>query len=95
MIPDVRGLFNALARAISVWIIIGLVVWAFLLIPYGVSAYKCRTPTTETTWFTCLKSVAHDLRSDSNLATYATATVAAAIALQLSSRSRESEPPSE
>lgn len=95
MTSDVLGLFSALARAISVWVIIGLVAWAFLLIPYGVSAYQCKTPPAETTWFACLKFVARDLRRDSNLATYATATVAAAIALQLSNRSRESEPPGE
>ena len=95
MIPNLRRLFDALAGAVSVWIIIGFVVWAFLLIPYGVSAYQCKTPSAEATWFTCLKSVAHDLRSDSNLATYTTATVAAAIALQLSNRSRQSKPPGE
>ena len=89
VIAPVRNLLNATARAVSVWIIIGWVVWSFLLIPYGVSAYQCRTPSPESTWLACLKSVAHELRHDSNLATYATATVAAAIALQLANRSRD------
>ena len=88
MIPSVQRLLTAVLGAVSVWVIIGLVVWSFLLVSYGVSAYRCKTPTAETTSFTCLKSVAHDLRRDSNLATYATATVAAAIALQLSNPSR-------
>ena len=95
MSPDLRRLFGTLAGAVSIWIIIALVVWSFLLVPYGISAYKCKTPPAETTWFACLKSVARDLRRDSNLATYATATVAAAIALQLSNRSRQSELPGE
>ena len=63
--------------------------WLFLLVPYGISAYQCKAPAPEGTWFTCLKSVADELRHDSNLATYATATVASAIALQLSTRNRE------
>ena len=89
MIPGVRQFLSAVLGAVSVWVIIGLVVWSFLLVPYGVSAYQCKSPTPDITWFDCLKSVAHDLRRDSNLATYATATVAAAIALQLSTRNRE------
>ena len=36
----------------------------------------------------CLKNVARELRADSNIATYATATVAAIIALQLANRDR-------
>ncbi len=85
-----RRMGKSLARTVSAWIFIGWVVWLFLLVPYGVSAYDCRSPVPDATWFTCLKSVAHDLRHDSNLATYATATVAAAIAFQLSARNRES-----
>ena len=84
-----RPFSKSLVRAVSVWILIGWVVWLFLLVPYGISAYQCKSPAPEGTWFNCLKSVAHDIRRDTNLATYATATVAAAIALQLSTRNRE------
>ena len=89
MMPHVGRFLSAALRAVSVWVIIGLVVWSFLLVPHGVSAYQCKSPVPDVSRFACLKSVAHDLRHDSNLATYATATVAAAIALHLSTRNRE------
>jgi hypothetical protein len=75
----------------AVWVLIGTALWIFLLSPYWVSTFGCWDATTQPgeKSVACLKLVANELRSDSNLATYATATVAAAIALQLSTRNRE------
>lgn len=87
-------LLNALKTGVAWWVIAGIVIWTFLAWPYGVSAFQCRQPN-EQTLSQCLKPLAEKIRSDSNLATYATATVAAAIALQLSNRNRESKPPSD
>ena len=81
--------------AMAVWAVIGTALWMFLLSPYWTTTFGCWSPHHDQATYACLKSVAHDLRSDSNLATYATATVAAAIALQLSNRSRQSKPPGE
>lgn len=73
-----------------VWAVVGIALWSFLLSPYVARTVNCWDANTEGEMVSCLKPIARDLRSDSNLATYATATVAAAIALQLSNRSRES-----
>ena len=85
---------NALKTGVVWWVVAGIVVWTFLAWPYGVSAFQCRQPD-EQTLNECLQPIAQKIRKDSNLATYATATVAAAIALQLASRGREPKPPSE
>ncbi|MDE2787569.1 MAG: hypothetical protein OXL37_13025 [Chloroflexota bacterium] len=78
-----------------VWAMVGLTLWIFLLSPYWTSTINCFDSRQTSNVRACLKSVASDLRRDSNLATYATATVAAAIAFQLSNRSRQSNPPRE
>lgn len=71
------------------WAVVGLIIWSFLAWPYLHDAIGCVSdhssngvgPTA-----VCLQPVADKLRKDSIVATYATATVAAAIALQLSQR---------
>lgn len=75
----------------AVWALIGTALWIFLLSPYWVSTFGCwdDTPQPGETTVACLKLVANELRHDSNLATYATATVAAAIALQLAKRTQD------
>ena len=75
----------------AVWAFIGTALWMFLLSPYWVSTFGCwnASPQPGETSIACLKLVANELRSDSNIATYVTATVAAAIALQLANRSRQ------
>ena len=85
---------NALKTGVVWWVVTGIVVWTFLAWPYGVSASQCRQPDDQTL-NECLQPIARKIRKDSNLATYAAATVAAAIVLQLSNRSRESQTPSE
>ena len=80
------------------WAAIGLAIWMFLAWPYLNGAIACVLDyTNEGVQYAadCLKPVAADLRQDSNIATYATATVAAIIALQLRNRSRQSKLPSE
>ena len=78
-----------------VWAVVGIALWSFLLSPYAARAVNCWDANTGGEMVSCLKPIAYDLRSDSNLATYATATVAAAIALQLSNRNREPKSPGE
>jgi hypothetical protein len=75
----------------AVWAFIGTALWMFLLSPYWVSTFGCwnASPQPGETSIACLKLVANELRSDSNIATYVTATVAAAIALQLANRTRD------
>ena len=85
---------DALKIGVVWWVIAGFVIWTFLAWPYGASALQCLQPDKQTV-NECLRPIAQKIRRDSNLATYATATVAAAIALQLSNRSRQSEPPGE
>ena len=92
---------NLLGRVIAVahggiaaWLLAGSIIWIFLLTPYAIDAYQCKSKIGGEV-LGCLKPVATALRKDSNIATYATATVAAAIALQLSSRSRQSKPSGE
>ena len=74
---------------VVIWAVAGAALWIFILSPYGVATGDCLDPREQTDVFVCLKGVAKDLRQDSNIATYATATVAAAIALQLTNRTRE------
>ena len=80
---------------IAAWLLAGSIIWFFLLTPYAIDAYQCKGKIGGGEVLGCLKPVATALRKDSNIATYATATVAAIIALQLSNRSRQSEPPRE
>ena len=82
-------LVRFLQVGIVIWAVAGAVLWIFLLSPYGVATAACLDPRKHTDALVCLKGVANDLRSDSNIATYATATVAAAIALQLANRTRD------
>ena len=84
-----RVIADALKIGVVWWLIAGIIIWTFLAWPYGASALECRQPG-EQGLSECLKPVAKKLRSDSNIATYATATVAAAITLQLANRNRES-----
>ena len=87
--------FNAAAG----WLALGALVWAFLLAPYIIASYDCALGDFDehdraVGKVECLKPVAQDLREDANIATYATATVAAIIALQLANRGRtEAESP--
>lgn len=70
------------------WIVFGIALWIFLTMPYAVAAFSCRDEGELDKTYQCLKLVARDLRNDPNIATYATATVAAIIALQLANRNR-------
>ena len=81
--------WSALKSALWWWVLVGLVIWAFLAWPYLHSAITCVLDHSSggvQSTVNCLKPVAGGLRKDSIIATYATATVAAAIALQLSQR---------
>lgn len=89
------AIVGALTTGPAIWACVGVAVWFFLGTPYAVSAAKCLDENLAGTRIECLKPVAKDLRRDANIATYATATVAAIIALQLSNRSREPKPPGE
>ncbi len=80
---------------IAAWLLAGSIIWIFLLTPYAIDSYQCKERIGRGEVLGCLKPVAKALRKDSNVATYATATVAAIIALQLSNRSRQSKPPNE
>ncbi len=90
-----RSVARALTAGTAIWVCIGTVVWFFLGTPYAIAAANCMDERFAGGRVQCLKPVAKDLRQDSNIATYATATVAAIIALQLSSRNRHSNPPGE
>lgn len=74
--------------ATAAWLIIAVAVWFFLAMPYAVSAAKCWEGREDGKTYQCLKRVAQKLRKDSIIATYATATVVAVIALQLANRNR-------
>ena len=87
----IRAIVSLVSNRVAAWLIIGVVVWVFLLAPYALDAANCFDDR-QSQRVGCLKPVAKRLRSDSNLATYATATVAAIIALQLSRRAGESRP---
>lgn len=84
----IRQILSALGAGGLGWIVFASVIWGFLFAPYAVAAYECATDDTELRKIQCLKPVAQRLRNDSNIATYATATVAAIIALQLANRNR-------
>ena len=90
-----RPVIAVVHGGIAAWLLAGSIIWIFLLTPYAIDAYQCKDKIGNGEVLECLKPVATALRKDSNIATYATATVAAIIALQLSSRSRESKPPGE
>ena len=67
---------------------LGVAAWLFLVTPYLVDAVGCVHNPPEKGRIQCLKPVAQELREDSNIATYATATVAAIIAVRLANRNR-------
>ena len=83
-----------LRAGVIAWLVFGFMVWGFLLTPYALEAANCFDNHRKSGRIACLKPVAKNLRSDSNIATYATATVAAIIALQLSRRASENRPDS-
>lgn len=74
--------------AAVLWAVSGIAIWVFLAMPYAVSASECLDAGGIDSTYQCLKPVAKKLRADSNIATYATATVAAIIAMQLANRNR-------
>ena len=76
-----------LQQPIVIWATIGILVWFFLTTPYLLKTKDC-VEMPEKERIQCLKPVAKELREDSNIATYATATVAAIIAMQLANRNR-------
>ena len=83
---------NALAamrRPAVIWVVVGLLVWFFLATPYLLRTLDCVFEPPAAGRVMCLKPVAQKLRRDSNIATYATATVAAIIAMQLANRNRD------
>ena len=77
------------SSGVAAWLLAAVLVWAFLLMPYLVDTRDCMFGEDKAgKTYPCLKTVAQELREDSNIATYATATVAAIIALQLANRNR-------
>ena len=74
-------------QPVVIWAAIGILVWFFLTTPYLIKTKDC-IEMPEKARIQCLKPVAKELRADSNIATYATATVAAIIAMQLANRNR-------
>ena len=86
------GNLVGLRAGVIAWLVFGFMVWGFLLTPYALDGAGCFDNSRQSGSVECLKPVAKDLRSDSNIATYATATVAAIIALQLSRRASENRP---
>ena len=79
----------AMRRPAVIWVVVGLLVWFFLATPYLLRTLDCVFEPPATGRVMCLKPVAQKLRRDSNIATYATATVAAIIAMQLANRNRD------
>ena len=67
---------------------LGVAAWLFLVTPYLVDAVDCVHNPPEKGRIQCLKPVAQELRKDSIIATYATATVASIIAWRLANRNR-------
>ena len=88
MMRSLQTLVGALTTSTARWVYVGVAVWFFLGTPYAVSATECWYAREDGKVYQCLKNVAGELRADSNIATYATATVAAIIALQLANRNR-------
>ena len=85
---------SRVVNAAAGWLALGALAWAFLLAPYAIATYDCVLGDFDENdhqagKVECLKPVAQDLREDSNIATYATATVAAIIAMQLANRNRD------
>ena len=80
---------SRVVNAAAGWLALGVLAWAFLLAPYAIATYDCVFGDHEAGQVECLKPVAQKLRRDSNIATYATATVAAIIAMQLANRNRD------
>lgn len=74
--------------ATATWLIFAVAVWFFLGAPYAIDAAECLDERFKERRMQCLKPIAKKLRKDSIIATYATATVAAVIALQLANRNR-------
>ena len=87
-----KGIIGLLRSGMMAWLIAASVIWTFLLIPYAIDAYHCKDAIASGESLQCLKPIAASLRADSNIATYATATVAAIIALQLGRRISEDGP---
>lgn len=85
---SLRKIVATLFTGAAIWAYVGIAVWFFLATPYAVSATKCWDGREASKAYQCLKPVAQKLRKDSIIATYATATVAAIIALQLANRNR-------
>ena len=79
---------RSLKRPATLGLLFGLLAWFFLVTPYLLKAADCVIEPPEKGRIQCLKPVAQKLREDSNLATYATATVAAIIAVRLANRNR-------
>ena len=84
----IRQILSVLGAGGLGWIVFASVIWGFLFAPYAVATYRCATDDSKSRKIQCLKPIAQELREDSNIATYATATVAAIIALQLANRNR-------
>ena len=87
-----REIVGALAAGAAIWTYVGIAIWFFLGTPYAIDAAECLDEQFKERRIQCLKPIAKKLRKDSIIATYATATVAAVIALQLSNRPPESKP---
>ncbi len=83
---------GVLRREASIWVCLGVLVWVFLPMPYALSTVDCVRDIKTETIFECLKPVAQELREDSILAMYATATVAAIIAWRLRQRNPDHSP---
>ena len=88
MMRSLRTFAGALTTSTAIWAFVGMAVWSFLGEPYVGSVIECWGACEDGKVRQCLKNVARELRADSNIATYATATVAAIIALQLANRDR-------
>lgn len=85
---SLRAIVAALTTGAAIWAYVGIAVWFFLGTPYAIDAAECLDERFKERRMQCLKPIAKKLRKDSIIATYATATVAAVIALQLANRNR-------
>ena len=88
MMRSLRAIAVALTTGAAIWAYVGIAVWFFLGTPYAIDAAECLDERFKERGMQCLKPVAQKLRKDSIIATYATATVAAVIALQLANRNQ-------
>ena len=88
MMRSLRAIAAALTTGAAMWAYVGIAVWFFLGTPYAIDAAECLGERFKEHRMQCLKPIAQKLRTDSIIATYATATVAAIIALQLANRNR-------